>query len=127
MNFMADTKSVFKTMQDVLKISLGIERLIIFVCSFTLVCHIFACLWIFMARLKEEDDEKNWIKDGEFDKYDDWSLYTTSFYYVVTTITTVGYGDIGATNYLERIFAIILMLLGVFSFSLLSSSVASIV
>lgn len=44
-------RQVPKSVQDVFKKSLGIERLTMFLCGFVMVCHIFACLWIFMARL----------------------------------------------------------------------------
>ncbi len=50
----------------------------------------------------------------------------TSFYFTVTTITTVGYGDISATNGLERFFSVVIMIIGVISFSFASGSLASI-
>ena len=34
------------------------------------------------------------------------SLYITSFYFTVTTIATVGYGDIHGVNFGERIYCI---------------------
>ena len=53
-------------------------------------------------------------------------MYTISYYFTVTTITTVGYGDISATGTLERIFAIILMMGGVFAFSFATGTLSSI-
>lgn len=50
----------------------------------------------------------------------------TSFYFTITTITTVGYGDISGGTSAEKIGAILLMLLGVISFSFASASLASI-
>ena len=101
------------------------ERLIIFICTFFLVIHIFACLWIMVSHMQEDDI--TWIHDGDFHSLTDWPMYTTSVYFVATTVTTVGYGDIGAVSTTERVFATVLMLIGVFCFSMLSSSVASIV
>jgi hypothetical protein len=40
-----------------------------------------------------------------------------AFYWTVTTITTVGYGDISAYNVEERIFCSIIMIIGVFLYS----------
>jgi hypothetical protein len=40
----------------------------------------------------------------------------------VTTITTVGFGDISANNPLEQIFCIFIMLMGVVCFSLATST-----
>ena len=43
------------------------------------------------------------------------------------TITTVGYGDISLVNLLEKVFATIIMIIGVFSFSFANGSLASII
>jgi hypothetical protein len=71
------------------------------------------------------EGEPSWI-----DKYielDNLYLYITSFYFTVTTITTVGYGDIsGVSNNIERIFCSFIMITGVISFSFASGSLASI-
>jgi len=49
-----------------------------------------------------------------------------SLYWTVTTITTVGYGDISITNSWERIFCSVIMLIGVISFSYANGSLSSI-
>lgn len=51
----------------------------------------------------------------------------TSFYFTVTTIVTVGYGDITAVNTGERMIAIFLMIIGVISFSFATGSLSSII
>jgi hypothetical protein len=58
---------------------------------------------------------------------DNVKMYFISLYFVMQTITTVGYGDVSPTNTKERIFIVILMLVGVISFSFISGSVSSIV
>lgn len=58
------------------------------------------------------------------------SLYTDyliSFYWSVTTTTTVGYGDIGAINSRERVVAMAVMLLGVWLYGYVLGSVAAII
>ena len=52
--------------------------------------------------------------------------YLTAFYFTITTITTVGYGDISGGTLAEKIGAILLMILGVISFSFASASLSSI-
>ena len=54
-------------------------------------------------------------------------IYLVSFYWTITTITTVGYGDISGTNSLERFFCSIMMLVGVISFTFANGSLASII
>jgi voltage-gated potassium channel Kch len=55
----------------------------------------------------------------------DGEQYLTSFYFTITTITTVGYGDISGGTSAEKIGAIVLMLLGVISFSVASASLST--
>ena len=50
-----------------------------------------------------------------------------SFYFVSTTVTTVGYGDISAENNLEYIFSIVMLFVGVISFAALSGSLSSMI
>jgi hypothetical protein len=50
-----------------------------------------------------------------------------TLYYTITTVTTVGYGDISATSNLEMILACFTMITGVLIFSLTTSTVVSIV
>ena len=49
-----------------------------------------------------------------------------AFYWTVTTITTVGYGDILASTIGERIFCSIIMIIGVFLYSYTIGSLSSI-
>jgi len=57
----------------------------------------------------------------------EWDLYISAFYFTVTTLVTVGYGDITAYSKEEKLFSIALMLLGVVSFSLSTGTIASII
>lgn len=54
-------------------------------------------------------------------------MYTIGLYWTITTITTVGYGDISATNTHERIVASIIMIIGVIAFSFAIGSLSSII
>ena len=69
----------------------------------------------------------NWIDTFEFNLYSIGSMYTIGLYWTVTTITTVGYGDISATNTAERIVASIIMIIGVIAFSYSTGSLSSII
>ncbi|MFN9899486.1 MAG: ion channel [bacterium] len=61
------------------------------------------------------------MTDAFLDEATDFQKYTASFYFSVTTITTVGYGDISAHNSLERIIAIMIEISGVVFFSIVSA------
>lgn len=58
---------------------------------------------------------------------EDYELYVTSFYFSVTTIVTVGYGDITAISAGEKIVAVILMITGVIAFSFATGALSSII
>jgi hypothetical protein len=60
------------------------------------------------------------------EKNKEFELYLCSCYYVMTTVSTVGYGDISPVNSTERIFGMVLQFLGVISFTFVSGALASI-
>ena len=51
--------------------------------------------------------------------------YLTSFYFTITTITTVGYGDYSASTFQEKIICIFIMLAGVIAFSMASGALTN--
>ena len=55
------------------------------------------------------------------------AIYLISTYWTITTITTVGYGDISGTNLAEMAISVVMMLVGVISFSFANASLASII
>lgn len=57
---------------------------------------------------------------------ENYELYITSIYFIVMTITTVGYGDISVFTTLERLLVIFMMVIGVIAFSFATGSLASI-
>ncbi len=54
-------------------------------------------------------------------------IYVTSIYFTVTTVLTVGYGDICAFNNTEKIFCMGLMIFGVISFSFATGALSTII
>ena len=81
---------------------------------------------VFTARF-DPGSKNNWIYQTGFQDYGDKELYITAFYFCVTTIVTVGFGDITAYSSGEKIICIFLMLIGVISFSFATGSLASII
>ena len=132
-----ERNKLVKALTEILRIGVGFERLLFFILIFLIMCHIVACLWIFASRFKGdpndeffcEEEPNNWACAGgfEFDiTKDNTKLYFVSFYFTVTTITTVGYGDISAKNTTERIISCLLMITGVIGFSFATGSLSSI-
>jgi hypothetical protein len=129
---MKNSDKIMSQMNSVMQIGIGLERIMFFGLMFIVLSHITACLWIIIATIMsdtEDDVTTTWIDAYGIDdktKYSNLYIYFVSLYYTVTTITTVGYGDIGGNNNLERAFAMILMLVGVTAFSFLNGALASI-
>eukprot|EP00602_Paraphysomonas_sp_CaronLab_P011332 CAMPEP_0185040618 /NCGR_PEP_ID=MMETSP1103-20130426/38884_1 /TAXON_ID=36769 /ORGANISM="Paraphysomonas bandaiensis, Strain Caron Lab Isolate" /LENGTH=940 /DNA_ID=CAMNT_0027579995 /DNA_START=676 /DNA_END=3498 /DNA_ORIENTATION=+ len=90
------------------------------ICLFT---HVFACGW---ARLTlKRDDGQTW-SDSERSRVSDdlYSKYIAAVYWIFTTSTSVGYGDIVPENDAERIYALFVMLIGCLVVAFFVSQVA---
>ena len=85
------------------------------------------CIWIFLAYENQTNYEPNWIDSFGFEYKTINELYIIAVYFTVTTITTVGYGDISATDTNERILGIVTMLIGVIAFSFSTGALSSII
>lgn len=81
---------------------------------------------IFIGRY-DETSKNCWIFQKNFTESSFTDLYISSMYFTVTTVLTVGYGDIVAVNMLEKVFCIILMLIGVLSFSFSTGTLSAII
>lgn len=123
-------KSKFLTyLQDILKISQGFQRLFMFIAVSLIVIHISSCLWVFCAVLLDEKTTPNWLAGNCPDeKCTKNEQYLLSMYFIVTTMTTVGYGDISPSfiNPIELVFGIFLMISGVMVFTIASATLSSI-
>lgn len=111
----------------------AVEKIVYFLLIFILTCHIIACFWILGAEITNDNEvintfDQNWItKNFDVEQLTMGHIYTIALYYTVTTITTVGYGDISGTNTFERIICIIIMIVGVFFFSYTSGTLTNMI
>lgn len=72
-----------------------------------MVSHFFACLWVLIGQYFYETERSGWIQAGienEIITYDFFSVYISAFYWVITTFTSVGYGDIVGANIYENLY-----------------------
>lgn len=121
-------QKIMKKLNKMFNLGRGIEKLTFIVLIFLMVCHLMACIWIFIAEFEDPDGQTvNWISKFGFQNSSMSDIYCASLYYMVTTIATVGYGDISGTNTIERIICIFLMITGVFFFSFASGSLTHLI
>ena len=83
--------------------------------------HILSCIHIFIGKYTYP----GWIYSNEFQNYSLSNLYMISIYYLITTMTTVGYGDISSDSFIEIVFRIILLAVGIICYSWLISSISN--
>lgn len=107
-----------------MRINSGMERLLFFLVFFIFFFHIFTCMFIFFGKL--DSDTNSWMWDPYYAYMDEVELYIMSIYFIVTTTSTVGYGDLSASTTIERVFCIVTMLAGVTSFTFISGALSSI-
>ena len=107
-------------------LSSGVERLVFIGVFGIFFLHISSCLFVFLSEF-DGDTDNIWRYSEPYLYYGTFDLYVTSIYYVVTTMSTVGYGDISGGTSAERIFCILLMITGVLSFNLISGALGALI
>ena len=81
-------------------------------------------MFVFFGTL--DNDMSSWMWDPYYYLMESDELYIMSLYFIVTTTSTVGYGDLSASTTLERIYCIIIMIAGVTAFTFISGALSSI-
>lgn len=104
-----------------------------------LVCHFMSCGFVLIGRQSLLVDQPSWLDDtlhGPYTAKDTTgktgdasvnSIYIAAFYFCMTTMTSVGYGDIIPVSNSERIFAMILEFVGAITFAMIIASLTSII
>lgn len=83
----------------------------IFFNCYLIAVHFFACLFFGVASLQGIDF--SWIHHYQFHELPSPKLYVICIYYVLTTITAIGFGDVTPQTSAEKVLAIFIQLTGV--------------
>jgi len=87
--------------------------------------HFAACVFYFIAKQYNFDEDNTWI--GPHEDQSPMEIYITTLYWSVVTFTTVGYGDLSPVNTAEEIFSMIYMLLNIILMSYIIGSITLLV
>ena len=105
----------------------GIFNLIKVVCKIIYIAHIIACLFHSIGSLMIDLNERSWLNVIDKTYLNDWKVrYIYCIYWAVTTLITVGYGDVTPQNPYEILFTIFVILIGCGTFAYGINSVGSI-
>ncbi|CAD8113839.1 unnamed protein product [Paramecium sonneborni] len=119
---LAKLKKIIDKFNEILQLNsilaaiLTFSKLFLFVLFFA---HLLGCIFHFTAQ--QEDKNNSWLGD----LYDaNWYIrYINALYWGVTTMTTVGYGDISPLNPAERMLGIFLLLIACGGFAFTMNSI----
>ena len=84
----------------------------------------FGCIYYLVG--DSQDDADAWVTPEILDMAT-YEKYIMAIYFTITTMTTVGYGDLSPNNTLEMMYGIFLMILGVIVFNFISGALSSII
>ncbi|XP_070579996.1 voltage-gated inwardly rectifying potassium channel KCNH2-like isoform X2 [Ptychodera flava] len=115
--------------------------LMLLMCTFTLISHWLACVWHAigsMERATLHDPDIGWLgkladstaefyKNGSTSGPSITNKYVSSLYFVLTTLTTVGFGNIAPTTDAEKLFSILTMLVGSLMYASIFGNVTAII
>lgn len=99
---MKERNKFLSIFNEIFKLKIGLERVVLACLLILISCHISACLWYFLNNLEGEDGGMVWALKYNFMDADNADAYAACFYLIVQTVVTVGYGDLKAQSTNER-------------------------
>ena len=101
----------------------GIMNLFLLLLYIVMMAHWIACTWHFVGISIDDDETDSWLVRYNLYRLSTAERYVASLYWAITTMLTVGYGDITPDTMLERIVNILCMLIGCAMFAYSMNSV----
>ncbi len=117
---------IFKRWERLVWSKAGYLRLALLLIVFLILIHWIACVW-FLVPYLGNFSENSWVTAEGIASADPSTQYIRSLYWVITTVATVGYGDILPVNDYEYLFAAGVMLLGAFMYAFIIGNIANLV
>jgi len=107
---------VLEYLHELVAFKLGSVRTLLVIMTFVLALHLMACLWFYVTVL-ESPSIDTWVIARNLQDSSVQDQYINSLYWAMTTLATVGYGDISPISSIEKLVAMVWMLFGVCFFS----------
>lgn len=116
---------IFRRWEELSWTNSGYLRITKFLSSVLLLMHWIACAWFLVAFIGHFP-ESCWVVREEVENATPGTQYIRSLYWAITTMTTVGYGDIIPRRNVEYVFTSIMMLIGASLYAYIIGNIASI-
>ena len=124
-------------LEEVVEVPSALLKMIKLFVQVTFIGHLLACMWYFIGTQGEISvrDGSSWWAGTDLPSPEEVSslssaaaeMYVASMYWTLSSMTTVGYGDISATTDGERCWSIVTMLLGATVFGYIVGSMSTLV
>uniref|UniRef100_A0A915CZU6 Cyclic nucleotide-binding domain-containing protein n=1 Tax=Ditylenchus dipsaci TaxID=166011 RepID=A0A915CZU6_9BILA len=120
----------------------GAAVLLLLMATFALIAHWLACIWYAIGSTELPHKEFTWLHQLARHLNEPYistngtnptggpslkSRYVTSLYFTLSTITSIGFGNVSATTDSEKIFTIVMMILGSLMYASVFGNVSAII
>ncbi|GAQ82343.1 K+-channel ERG and related proteins [Klebsormidium nitens] len=122
---LARTGRIIQRLQTNLNVDFGVMKMFKFMASSVFISHWLACVWRLIADL--ESDGANWLARLGMENQSTISIYSTSLYFAVVSLTSTGYGDVTAVTVWEQYYVIFVLLLGSYYFGYIVGEITALV
>lgn len=118
------SSGVIYAFQDLLQVNSRVFKLVKFLLYVMISVHLMACVWFFTAKMQNFEVE-SWVVRYDLTESSAGEQYLVAIYFSITTLVTVGYGDVLPATNTEIIIVIFWMLIGVGFYSFTVGSLSS--
>ncbi|KAH7731768.1 Ion transport domain containing protein [Aphelenchoides avenae] len=120
----------------------GAAVLLLLMATFALIAHWLACIWYAIGSTELPNTKNTWLHQLSRHLNEPYistngtyptggpslkSRYVTSLYFTLSTITSIGFGNVSATTDSEKVFTIIMMILGSLMYASVFGNVSAII
>ena len=118
--------------EDRYGVNLGFLRILKMLLWLTYLSHLLACAWYTVSTASHEvyGEQSWWLNEYDGGRATTAGVgvqYLYSVYWALTTLTTVGYGDITPCNDYERAYTLVALLIGALVFGYMVSTIGSLI